>query len=148
MRYRQVKGMPVVTMVERKQVGTVDELVVDADRKQVRWLRLHKGRWFGERRWLPVEKIKALDQATVEILAEEDVQKPGQAAEAEALVETRRALIGAIVMTEAGEELGIIRDYEFSPFTFRLTRFHVDPGVNFLSAPLIIPAERLQATSS
>ena len=36
--YEFVKGLPVITMAEGKQIGKVDDLVVDHERKAVSWL--------------------------------------------------------------------------------------------------------------
>ena len=36
-RYEFMKGLPVITMAEGKQVGKVDDLVVDPGRKAVSW---------------------------------------------------------------------------------------------------------------
>ena len=52
-RYEFVKGLPVITMAEGKQIGKVDDLVVDPERKAVSWLRLHSGGMLGgERLWV------------------------------------------------------------------------------------------------
>jgi sporulation protein YlmC with PRC-barrel domain len=47
MAHEYVKGLPVITMAEGKQIGKVDDLIVDPERKAVSWLRLHSGGMLG-----------------------------------------------------------------------------------------------------
>jgi sporulation protein YlmC with PRC-barrel domain len=57
-RYEFMKGLPVITMAEGKQIGKVDDLIVDPERKAVSWLRLHRGgvgMLGGERLLIPTE---------------------------------------------------------------------------------------------
>lgn len=52
-RYELTKGLPVITVAEGRQIGKVDDLVVDPERKAVSWFRLHSGGMLGgERRQL------------------------------------------------------------------------------------------------
>ncbi len=130
-RYEFVKGLPVITMAEGKQVGKVDDLVVDPERKAVSWLRLHSGGMLGgERLWVSAEAVHGVGEDAVTINAEADVRSPADAPEAVALVKAKRGLIGNKVITENGERLGEVRDYEFDPDTFALTSLSVPPGMN------------------
>src|SRR5512142_569600 len=117
-----MKGLPVITVAEGRQVGKVDDLVVDPERKAVRWLRLHRGGIVGgERLWLSVDSVHALGGDAVTIDAEANLLVPADASEAGALVKAGREIIGNKVMTENGERLGEVRDYEFAPDTYALT---------------------------
>jgi len=143
-RYERIRGLPVVTVAEGKRVGKVDDLVVDPDRKAVRWLRLHTGGLLGgDKMWVPVEAVHGLGEDAVTIRAEADVRAPADAPEAEALVKARREIIGTGVVTENGEHLGEVRDYEFAPDTFALTSLLVPPGMNLLGQFLTISADKV-----
>jgi uncharacterized protein YrrD len=138
-RYEFVKGLPVITMAEGKQVGKIDDLVVDPERKVVSWLRLHSGGMLGgERLWVPVEAVHGVGEDAITINAEADVRAPADAAEAVALVKAKRGIIGNKVITENGERLGEVRDYEFNPDTFALTSLSVPPGMNVIGEILTI----------
>ena len=41
--YEFMKGLPVITMAEGRQVGKVDDLIIVHERKVVSWLRLRNG---------------------------------------------------------------------------------------------------------
>ena len=143
-RYEFVKGLPVITMTEGKQVGKVDDLVVDPERKVVSWLRLHSGGMLGgERLWVPAEAVHGVGEDAITINAEADVRSPADAPEAVALVKAKRELIGNKVITENGERLGEVRDYEFDPDTFALTSLSVPPGMNVVSEILMIAGDQV-----
>jgi sporulation protein YlmC with PRC-barrel domain len=143
-RYEFVKGLPVMTMAEGKQVGKVDDLVIDPDRKAVSWLRLHSGGLLGgERLWVSVEAVHGVGEDAVTINAEADARTPADAPEALALVKAKRGVIGNKVITENGERLGEVRDYEFNPETFALTSLSVPPGMNVVGEILTIPGDKV-----
>ena len=103
-RYELMKGLSVVTMAEGKQVGKVDGLVVDPDRKTVAWLRLHTGGFLGgDRMWVSVSAVHGVGEDAVTINAETDVRAPADVPEADTLVKAKREIIGNKVVTENGE---------------------------------------------
>jgi sporulation protein YlmC with PRC-barrel domain len=145
-RYEFVKGLPVVTMAEGKQVGKIDDLVIDPERKAVSWLRLHAGgvgMLGGERLWVSVAAVHGIGEDAVTINAEADARAPADASEALALVKAKRGVIGNKVITENGERVGEVRDYEFDPDTFALTSLSVPPGMNVVGEILMIPGNKV-----
>jgi sporulation protein YlmC with PRC-barrel domain len=145
-RYEFVKGLPVLTVAEGKQVGKVDDLVVDPERKAVSWLRLHSGgvgTLGGERLWVPAEAVHGVGEDAVTINAEADARAPINAPDALALVKAKRGVIGNKVVTENGERLGEVRDFEFNPDTFVLTSLSVPPGMNVVGDILTIAGDKV-----
>jgi len=142
-RYQRIKGLRVLTAKEGNEVGKVDDLVVDPDQKKVAWLRLHRGGVFGERHWAPVAAVHSLGEDVVIIQSEADLRAAPNSPEAEALVSAKRGLIGNKAVTEQGERLGEIGDYEFTPDTFALANLFVSPSMNVLGQFLTIPAAKV-----
>lgn len=143
-RYEFVKGLPVMTMAEGKQIGKIDDLVVDPESKTVSWLRLHSGGMLGgERLWVSTEAVHGVGEDAVTINAEADVRTPAEAPEAVALVKAKRELIGGKVITENGERVGEVRDYEFDAETFAITSLSVPPGMNVVGETLTITGDKL-----
>ena len=77
------------------------------------------------------------------INAEADARAPADAPEALALVKAKRGIIGNKVITENGERVGEVRDYEFDPDTFALTSLSVPPGMNVVGEILMIPGDKV-----
>jgi sporulation protein YlmC with PRC-barrel domain len=143
-RYEFVKGLPVITMAEGKQIGKIDDLVIDPERKAVGWLRLHSGGMIGgERLWVPTAAVHGVGEDAVTINAEADALSPADAPEALALVKAKRTVIGSKVLTESGERVGEVRDYEFDPGTFALTSLSVPPTINTVGEVQTIAGDRV-----
>jgi uncharacterized protein YrrD len=104
-RYEYVKGLPVITMAEGKQVGKIDDLIIDPERKAVSWLRLHTGGLLSGELWVPVAAVHGVGEGAVTINAEADARAPADAPEALALVKAKRGIIGNKVITEGGERV-------------------------------------------
>ena len=142
--YEFVKGLPVITMAEGKQIGKVDDLVVDPERKAVSWLRLHSGGMLGgERLWVSTDAVHGVGEHAVTINAEADARAPADAPEALALVKAKREIIGNKVMTENGERVGEVRDYEFNPDTFALTSLSIPPSMGLAGDTLMIAGDKV-----
>jgi sporulation protein YlmC with PRC-barrel domain len=142
--YEFVKGLPIITMAEGKQIGKVDDLIIDPERKAVSWLRLHSGGMLGgERLWVSTEAVHGVGEHAVTINAEADARAPADAPDALALVKAKRGVIGNTVITENGERVGEVRDYEFNPDTFALTSLSVPPGMNVVGEILMIPGDKV-----
>ena len=76
-RYELVKGLPVMTMAEGKQVGKVDDLIVDPERKAVGRLCLHSGGMLGgERLWVSTVAVHGVGDDAITINAEADAVPP------------------------------------------------------------------------
>ena len=142
-RFEFVKGLPVITMAEGKQVGKIDDLIIDPERKAVSWLRLHTGGLLGGELWVPVAAVHGVGEDAVTINAEADARAPSDAPEALALVKAKRGVIGNIVITENGERVGEVRDFEFDPATFALTSLSVPPGMNVVGDVLMISGDKV-----
>ena len=142
--YERIKGLRVLTTKEGNEVGKVDDLVVDPDQKKVSWLRLHSsGGLFGTRYWVPVEAVHTLGDDVVTINTEAELQASANAPAAEAIVNTKRGLIGNKMVTESGERLGEIVDYEFTADTFAVTKLFVAASMNFFGEALTIAADKV-----
>jgi len=131
-------------MAESKQVGKIDDLVVDPERKAVGWFRLHSGGMIGgERLWVSTAAVHGMGEDAVTINAEADARTPADAPEALALVKAKREVIGSKVLTESGERLGEVRDYEFDPTTFALTSLSVPSTMNAVGEILRIAGDKV-----
>jgi sporulation protein YlmC with PRC-barrel domain len=143
-RYEFTKGLPVITMAEGKQIGKIDDLVIDPERKAVSWLRLHSGGMIsGERLWVPVAAVHGVGEDAVTINAEADARTSGEAPDAVALVKGKRGVIGSKVLTESGERVGEVGDYEFDPTTFALISLSVPPAANAVGEILTIAGDKV-----
>lgn len=146
-RYQQILGLRVVGKVNGKVLGTVAGLVVDPDHKQVRWLSLNSGGRYDGRHWICVDDVTELDSQAVTINRETSIRAPEEALQAEQWVRSGRRLIGQEVVTEKGQGLGKVGDYEFVTDTFALIKLIIPPGDGIWGNALSFGAEFISAVS-
>lgn len=141
---KQIRGMPVVSLGEGKELGRVDALLVDPDEARVRWLRLGKGGFFGETRVISVQAIEAIGENAITVDSEASATRIEEVAEAQELARDKRRLVGNRVLTEKGRLLGEIQDFELDEDTFRIVQYEIGKGDLLGTQPHYIPAERVR----
>jgi uncharacterized protein YrrD len=126
--WKEIRGMPVVSVAEGKEVGKVDALLVDPEAGEVRWLRLGKGGFFGENRVISTDAVQAIGENAITIDSETSAVLIDEVAEAQELSRDKRRILGNRVLTNRGRLLGEIRDYEIDDETFEITRYEIGKG--------------------
>jgi uncharacterized protein YrrD len=140
--YREIEGLPVF-LKDEKPIGTVDGLVVDPVRKQVGWLSLNSGGRYEGRHWVSAGDVQRFDGQVVRINSEASIQSPQGAGEAESLVRAGYRVIGRRVVTQNGEDLGLVQDYAFAPSTLVLTELVISSGPGNSGNSLSIHADHI-----
>jgi uncharacterized protein YrrD len=107
--YEQAKGLKVVTINEGKDLGTVDDLFIDPDARQVRWLRIHTGGLFGNREWVMTEAVHGVGANAFMINGEADIHSAADAPAAEELAKSKRRVVGAKVKLKTAGPWGRFR---------------------------------------
>ncbi|MFQ5859012.1 MAG: PRC-barrel domain-containing protein [Anaerolineae bacterium] len=125
---KEIRGMPVVSVAEGKELGKVDSLLVDVGAGTVRWLQLGKSRFFGETRVISVDEIQAIGENAITVESETAAVRIDRVTEAQELSREKRRIIGTRVLTNKGRMLGEIRDYEIDVDTFQITRYEIGKG--------------------
>ena len=59
------------------------------------------------------------------------------------MVKAKREIIGNKVITENGERVGEVRDYEFNPDTFALTSLSIPSGMGLAGDTLMIAGDKV-----
>ena len=139
--YQQVKGLAVVTMAEGKKLGQIEKLIVDPNGKQLRWLRLRDNRMGNDRRLVAADAVHAFGSQAVIVNTETDAKTAAEAQEAEDLEGSNRSIIGHKLVTDTGNFIGKVGDYEFDAHTLRVTNINVSTGA--FGKSLSIPADEV-----
>ena len=138
--FNQVKGLAAVTVAEGKKLGEVEQLLIDPDAKQVKWLLLREGRVGGTHHYVAAEAVRAIGPHAVIVNSESDVKTPAEAPEAEDLYQAKRFVVGNKLVTDKGNYVGRVSDYDFAD-TLKLTDIRVSTWM--FAKPLFIPAEQV-----
>ncbi len=120
----QIMGRSVVSRATAENLGPITGAVLDVpSRRLVAW-QLGKGR---KATVLGHEAVGGIGDAALVVDQESSSREPAAPAEI-ATVKGKRPLLGARVLTDAGEEIGPLEDVEFDPATGEVHAVQVPGG--------------------
>lgn len=106
----EILGLPVVSIVEGKELGIVSTLVIDANNGSVSALTVDDGKWYLGARLLPFTAILGIGESAVIINNCNDIVTLVTAPEYEKLLEENVEVIGTNVLNKNGRILGKVTE--------------------------------------
>lgn len=146
MRSKRLPGLAVVTIDSGEQIGRVQRLVIDPQRKSVAAL-LVSARGSFRKQLLPIEAVFAMGTHAVTVRNKEALGPLKGEGSASALARGERIdLLGSPVITARGELLGTVRDFEVTD-RGEITALYVSGGLvrSLAGREASIPGELLLA---
>jgi sporulation protein YlmC with PRC-barrel domain len=141
--YSHARGLPAFTLDKGRKIGQLDEVLIDVGRRTIRWLRLRGRGWFTRTQWVPARAVHDVGADAVILANGQDVTEAPDWSQDPPLIDARQDLLGKPVLTEHGDSLGSVRDYEFSPHELALTTLYVSPRFGLSGQLETIPLERV-----
>lgn len=145
MNSKQIRGLTVINLADGTQVGTVDQVFLDLEAKQVVGFSITNGvgPFGGARDNAPTVAASAVHSLGPDALTLDDVTA-AHAAWVDATfgpVVPLDDVVGRRVVTEGGINVGDVVSLGFDEQTFAITEVEVSPG--FLKTHTSIPLDRL-----
>ena len=126
---KQINGMPVYSLEEGQQIGTVRGLVLDPTRKQVVALAIAQKGWLKEHKYIPYKKVRSIGEDAITIDRGTAVEKGASLPEIVKLVRDKVELTGTKIVTENGTILGLSDEYLFDLLTGKLTGIEISSNL-------------------
>ncbi|CCO08620.1 PRC-barrel domain-containing protein [Desulforamulus hydrothermalis] len=104
-------GMPVISLAEGQQMGTVKGLVVDPQQQKVAALIIEQKGWFSEQKFAPYGKVRSVGADAITIDQSAAIEKGTSLPEILKLYKDKVAVIGCKVVAENGCQLGEVDEY-------------------------------------
>lgn len=104
-------GMPVISLAEGQQLGTVKGLVVDPVGQKVAALIIEQKGWFSEQKFAPYGKVRSVGTDAITIDQSALVEKGTSLPDILKLYKDKIAVIGCKVLAENGAQLGVVDEY-------------------------------------
>ena len=111
--FRQAKGRKVISRTSAGDLGTISHLLVDADQRRITAMVVGRGRNAQLVDWA---QVSAFGPDAVMVNDDESVRPPADDRE-RAATDGRLELVAKRVLTEKGNELGVLDDVTFDPGT-------------------------------
>jgi len=118
---RRFISLPVISLEEGQQIGTVKGLVVDPAAKKVAALIIEQKGWFKEQRFVPYHKIHSVGSDAITIEKNSYVEKSGNLSEIVKLLKDKVEINGSRIVAENGSVLGFVDEYYVDPITGAIT---------------------------
>ncbi|PKM46312.1 MAG: photosystem reaction center subunit H [Firmicutes bacterium HGW-Firmicutes-8] len=116
-RSRKFISMPIVSLEEGLQIGSVRSLVVDPVKMEIAAIIIDQRGWFREQKIIPYSKVKHIGNDAITIDKSSNVQKVISLPEILKLVKERANPIGTKVIAENGTVLGLVDEYYINELT-------------------------------
>ncbi len=127
-RYSEVLNMPVVCVNNGRSIGTVKDVILNLDSKDVMGILLvHQRLCFGMQ-VIMLDDINNISTDAVVAESRDNVKKMKKEAY-EKTFASNESLIGRRVFSRSGSELGIIRDFIFNSRSGRIEELDISEGV-------------------
>lgn len=122
---RKLISMPIVSIEEGLQIGSVRGLIVNSDKMEIAAIVLDKRGWFKEQKIIPYSKVKSIGMDALTIDQSSNVQKPINLPEILKLIKEKANPIGARVITESGTVLGLVDEYNINEETGKIVSLEI-----------------------
>ncbi len=128
---QSIKGMPIVSIQDGKKIGTVSDVVIDADKLQVAGLILSKGSLFDrETIMIPAEQIQVWGQDVILVHWNEASNEQMSIPEGKRWLHADDNLRGRYVVSVDGTRIGQINDITIHPsgklMAYQLSQVYID----------------------
>jgi uncharacterized protein YrrD len=118
---KKLTSMPVISLEEGRQIGTVKGLVVEPVSKKVAALIIEGKRWFKEQKFIPFHKIHSVGDDAVTIEKTSGADKAAGLPDVIKLLKDKINIIGTKIVAENGNVLGYVDEYYVDSGTGTIT---------------------------
>ncbi|GBF32852.1 hypothetical protein DCCM_1048 [Desulfocucumis palustris] len=108
---KQFVSMPVISLAEGQQIGSIKGLVLNPVQKAVSALIIEQKGWFKEQKYIPFSKVRSIGEDALTIDRRSNAEKGASIPEIVELLKDRTEIAGAKLITENGTALGYVDEY-------------------------------------
>ena len=122
---RKFISMPIFSLAEGIQIGSIRSLVVDPAKMEVAALIIDQRGWFRDQKIIPYAKVKSIGSDAVTIDQSSNVQKPISLPELLKLIKERCNPVGTRVIAENGTVIGTVDEFYVDETTGKITGLEI-----------------------
>jgi uncharacterized protein YrrD len=108
---KQFVSMPVISLVEGQQVGSIKGLVINPAQKAVAALIIEQKGWFKDQRYIPFSKVRSIGDDALTIDRRSNAEKGTSLPELMNLLNEKFEIVGSKLIAENGTALGIVEEF-------------------------------------
>ncbi|MGI5911920.1 MAG: PRC-barrel domain-containing protein [Syntrophomonadaceae bacterium] len=119
---QEIIGLPVFSIMDEKKIGQVKDLVINPEEGKIDFILVSNGSWYIGARVLPYKAVMGIGEHAVTTESENLMSNINDTANANSLLQRNIELKGSRVLTNKGNLIGVISEYEIDEDSGKITR--------------------------
>lgn len=119
---QEIIGLPVFSVLDGKKIGQVKDLVINPEEGKVDFILVSNRNWYVGARVLAYKSVMGIGEHAVTTESENSLTSINETANANNLLERNVELKGNRVLTNKGNLIGVISEYEIDENTGKISR--------------------------
>lgn len=119
---QEIIGLPVFSIVDGRKIGQVKDLVINPEEGKVDFILVSNGSWYVGARILPYKAVMGVGEHAVTTESESLLTTISETTNANSLLEKNLELKGNRVLTNKGNLIGVVSEYEINEETGEIVR--------------------------
>ncbi len=119
---QEIIGLPVFSIVDGRKIGQVKDLVINPEEGKLDFILVSNGSWYVGARVLPYKAVMGIGEHVVTTESEHLLSNINDTSSANTLLQRNIELKGNRVLTNRGNLIGVISEYEVDEASGKITR--------------------------
>lgn len=119
---QEIIGLPVFSIIDGRKIGQVKDLVVNPEEGKLDFILVSNGSWYVGARVLPYKAVMGIGEHAVTTESENLLSNISDTSSANSLLQRNIELKGNRVLTNKGNLIGVISEYEIDEDNGKITR--------------------------
>ncbi|MFA7148316.1 MAG: PRC-barrel domain-containing protein [Syntrophomonadaceae bacterium] len=119
---QEIIGLPVFSIVDGKKIGQVKDLVINPEEGKLDFILVSNGSWYVGARVLPYKAVMGIGEHAVTTESENLLSNIGDTSSASNLLQRNIEIKGNRVLTNKGNLIGVISEYEVDEISGKIIR--------------------------
>lgn len=140
---QEIIGLPVFSIINGIKIGQVKDLVINPEEGKVDFILVSDGSWYVGARILPFKDVMGIGEHAVTTESESMLLTISEAGNANSLLERNIEVKGNRVLTNKGNLIGVISEYEIDENTGKLNKLEYKTAQDEAKIEIIMAADVL-----
>lgn len=119
---QEIIGLPVFSIIDGRKIGQVKDLVINPEEGKLDFILVSNGNWYVGARVLPYKAVMGIGEHAVTTESENLLSNINDTSSANSLLQRNIEIKGNRVLTNKGNLIGVVSEYEVDETTGKITR--------------------------
>ncbi len=140
---QEIIGLPVFSILDGKKIGQVKDLVINPEEGKLDFILVSNGSWYVGARVLPYKAVMGIGEHAVTTESENLLSNIGDTSSASNLLQRNIVIKGNRVLTDKGNLIGVVSEYEVDEISGKIVRLEYKTAVDESKTDIVEAADVL-----